>query len=54
MTVVMVGAAIMILRLRLWQHAMAMAQWRILILMAVAATTIGAHVEDTQHGITER
>ena len=48
MTVVMVGQ-----RLQLWQrqHATAMAQWRILILMA--AMTIGAHVGDTQYGITE-
>ena len=53
MTVVVVMAG---QRLQLWQqqHAMAMAQWRILIRMAVAAMTIGAHVGDTQYGITER
>jgi hypothetical protein len=43
-----------ILRLQLQQrqHAMAMAHGKILILMA--AMTIGAHVGDTQYGITER
>jgi len=45
----------MILRLQLQQrqHAVVMAQGKILILMA--AMTISAHVgDDTQYGITER
>jgi len=33
---------------------MVMGQWMILIMMTVAAMTIGAHVGDTQYGITER